>query len=210
MLKNWIVKTKQIKNKEKGFLSHVNYLLDAKRASHHFTSISVLTGNAKKIIQAIEARKVFRRKNGLRGGGVSNFCTSFILTIPRDIEQPSKSDWKKVLTLIYKAIANEIGVEPITIKRHAFAVLHDESSSPDKPTHVHLLISNVIDDIYQKKITQYAVTHSVKGALNNGVRLTVGEDNYKYTPKRRQKYDKPQWIVRLEKADLIEKKVNQL
>lgn len=210
MLKNWIVKTKQIKNKEKGFLNHVEYLLDNKRASHHYTNISVLSDNAKRIIKAVEARKAFRRKNGLRGGGVSNYCTSFILTIPRDIEQPSKSDWKKVLTLIYKAIADEIGVDPITIKRHAYAVLHDESSSPDKPSHVHLLVSNVIDDIYQKKITQYAVTHTVKRALNKGIRLTVGEDNYKYSPKRRQKYNKPQWVVRLEKATLIEKKVNQL
>jgi len=132
------------------------------------------------------------------------------MTIPRDIEQPTPEDWKKILNITYKAIANEIGTDTTTIKQHAYAVLHDESSSPNKPSHVHLLISNVINNDYHKKITQYAVTHTVKRALNNGIRLTVGEDNYKYTPSRRQKYNKPQWVVRLEKADLIEKKVNQL
>lgn len=210
MLKNWIVKTKQIKNCEKGFTNHVEYLADNSRASHHYTKVNVLNDNAKEILSAIEKRKEKRRKNGLRGGGISNYCTSFIMTIPRDIEQPTPEDWKKILNITYKAIANEIGTDAATIKQHSYAVLHDESSSPDKPSHVHLLVSNVINDVYQKKITQYAVTHTVKRALNDGIRTTVGEDNYKYTPRRRQKYNKPQWVIRLEKADLIEKKVNQL
>ena len=210
MLKNWIVKTKQIKNNEKGFLNHVEYLLDTKRASHHYTNISVLTDNARGIIKAIETRTALRRKNGLRGGGIRNYCTSFILTIPRDIEQPTKSDWKIILNLIYKAIADEVGIDHITIEKHAYSVLHDESDSQDKPSHVHLLISNVIDGAYQKKVTQFAATHSVKQALNHGIRLTVGEDNYNYMPKRRQKYNKPQWVIRLEKVKLIEKKLNRL
>ncbi|TKB00717.1 hypothetical protein E5672_18785 [Alteromonas portus] len=210
MLKNWIVKTKQIKNAEKGFTNHVEYLADKSRASHHYTNISILTDNAKEILRAIERHKDKRRKHGLRGGGISNYCTSFIMTIPTDIEQPTPEDWKKILNITYRAIANEIGTDAASIKQHAYAVLHDESSSQDKPSHVHLLVSNVIDDVYQKKITQYAVTHIVKRALNDGIRITVGEDNYNYSPRRRQKYNKPYWVVRIEKAKLIEKKVNQL
>jgi len=70
MLKNWIVKTKQIKNGEKGFTNHVEYLADNSRASHHYTNISVLTDNAKEILRAIQGNRILLPKNKL--------CSEFI------------------------------------------------------------------------------------------------------------------------------------
>lgn len=210
MLKNWIVKTKQIKNKDKGFLNHVEYLTDQKRPSHHYTKIKVLNDNAANILKAVEERQCDRRSKGIRGGGVSNYCTSFILSLPTDINQPNSREWKKILHEIYKGISDEVGLPASVIREHSFAVLHDESQAPDKCSHVHLLVANVICKSYQKKITQRSVTYAVKQSLNQGVLKTVGECNYAYKPRKKQRYNKPAWTVRLEKAQLIESKINDL
>lgn len=210
MLKNWVVKTSQIKKKDSGFINHVNYLTDKNRASHFYSDITVLADNAKNIIKAVDDRQNYRKSRSLRGGGIRNYCTSFILTVPRDIKQPSVKDWEKILSLVYATIAKQIDLEPSVIEQHAFSVLHDESSSPDKNSHVHLLVSNVIHKKFQKKITQKAVTQAVKQALNLGVLLTVQEDNSQYKPSKKQKYNKPAFLVRQEKLLRIEQQLQQL
>ncbi|WP_032096690.1 MULTISPECIES: hypothetical protein [unclassified Alteromonas] len=210
MLKNWIVKTTQIKNKETGFIAHVNYLIDEKRPSHHYTNISVLVNNADAIVSAVDERQKNRKLKGLRGGGVRNYCTSFILTVPRDIKQPNKKDWQKIIQLTLSKIASETGLDIKLIFKHCVAVLHDESKSTDKSSHVHLLVSNVISNEFQKSITQKAVTLAVKNALNEGVLKTVGENNIDYTPKRKQRYNKPSWAFRQERNEEIEKKLKAL
>jgi hypothetical protein len=110
----------------------------------------------------------------------------------------------------YKSISKVTGLDAKIIRMHSFAVLHDESSSPDKVSHVHLLISNVISDSFQKKITQRVATQAVKNALNIAIKHTVGEDHNRYTPTRRQRYNKPTWAIRSEKNVQVENKLREL
>ena len=210
MLINWVVKLLQVKGKLKGFLNKIHYLVDVSRASHYYTKIVVLTDNARNIIKAVEDRQADRKAKGLRGGGIINYASEFILTIPRDIKQPNTREWQKILHIIYKAIAEVTGLPLATIREHAYAVLHDESASPDKNSHVHFLLGNVINKQFQKKITQKATLHAIKMALNDGIRATVREDNYKYVPKRKQKRNKPVWVIRAEKLAQAEQRFNHL
>lgn len=210
MLTNWVVKLLQVKGKLKGFLNKIHYLIDSNRASHYYTKIIVLTDNAKNILNAVEERQADRKKAGLRGGGIRNYASEFILTIPRDIKQPNSREWQKILHLIYKAVAEVTELPLTTIRNHSFAVLHDESASPNKNSHVHLLIANVMDKQFQKTITQKATLHAIKMALNDGIKTTVREDNYQYVPKRRQSANKPIWMYRAEQVQRYETKLNEL
>ena len=201
---NWVVKTKQLK--KNNLYNHINYLTDKSRSSHFYTKIHVLTDNANNIVKSIECRQQARKKAGVRGGGIQNAATVFIMSLPREIPLNSRQ-WSKILHLTYRNIAKATELSLKEIREHSFAVLHDESESPDKCSHIHLVVSNVINEKMQKKITQKCTTHTVKMAFNEGVKATVGIDNLDYTPKRRQNKNRPQWVVQKEKAIKAEKKV---
>lgn len=204
MLKNWLVKTKQIKNKSNGFVNSVNYLKDKNRSAHSYTDISVLNDSSKRILDEYDKRTLFRRKNGLRGGGVNNYATSFVLSLPRDIKQPTKDQWKKISLDVISAIAETNGIDKKKLKDLSHVVLHDESQSPDKHTHVHMLVSNVVDNQVVKGISQFKTTHAIKQQFNKSVYKHLGVDNYKYMPKNEGKPDKPLWVARAEKLKAID------
>jgi len=201
MLKNWLVKTKQIKNKEKGFINHINYLADEKRSSHHYSKIKILNDKALNILKAFDDRKAYRQKNGIRGGGVNNYATTFIMSLPRDIKQPTDSDWIKISYQLIKDLAETNNIEINKIKEHCHIVLHDESKSENKPSHIHVVLSNVIDNEVVKSISQYKTTYAVKQSFNRSVKAVLGVDNAKYQPKQENVPKKPFWVIRQEKLE---------
>lgn len=210
MIKNWTVKTKQIKKKEKGLLNHFNYLFNKKRAAHFYSEISDLNNSTDKlnnIFNEIEARKEFRRENGLRGGGVSNLASSFVLSLPRDIKQPTKKEWKKIAAISLKELSKDLDIPFDKIKNNSVVVLHDESNSPSKSSHVHILVSNVIDGKVEKGISQYKGTYAMKKGVNKAVKQVLGVDNKHYTPKDENVGDKPLYAAREDNLNNKEEKL---
>ena len=241
MLKNWLVKTQQ----KETISTHINYLKNENRDSHFYTKIDVLLDNSKNIIDAIEDRKQHRRDHGLRGGAVKNEATSMIISLPRDIKQPTPKEWSQMLNIVLTDVCNTINkdvdkqnkkelekrndsnykskksIQPnITLKElkaHCVAVLHDESSSDNKSSHVHLILSNIIKNEVIKPISQIGVTYSAKNSFNKAVKRVLGVDHMEYTPKE-SKFDKtfkdkPLYVLREEKAQKAEeraKKANAL
>jgi hypothetical protein len=203
MIKNWLVKTKQIKKKEKGFLNHVNYLTNNNKPSHEYSKITVLNNGAENILKEHDKRTDFRRRNGLRGGGVSNFATSLVMSLPRSIKQPTNEEWKKIGLYAIKEIAKANNIDFQKLKNKAHIVLHNESSSTSKSSHLHILISNVIDNEVQKGISQKKTTFTAKKAFNYSVKKLLNEDNNNYTPVNQKMKDKPLFIARAEKAETI-------
>ncbi|EJD0676454.1 hypothetical protein [Vibrio parahaemolyticus] len=210
MIKNWTVKTKQIKKKEKGLLNHFNYLFNKKRAAHFYSEISDLNNSTDKlnnIFNEIEARKEFRRENGLRGGGVSNLASSFVLSLPRDIKQPTKKEWKKIAAISLKELSKDLDIPFDKIKNNSVVVLHDESNSPSKSSHVHILVSNVIDGKVEKGISQYKGTYAMKKGVNKAVKQVLGVDNKHYAPKDENVGDKPLYAAREDNLNNKEEKL---
>lgn len=198
-LKNWTVKTKQIKKKSDGLIKHFNYLFNKKRASHFYSEIVDLNNSKSmlnNILQEIDNRKEYRIENGLRGGGVSNLATSFVVSIPRDIKQPTNQEWKDIAAITLKQLANDIEVPFEKIARRSVIVLHDESNSPSKSSHLHILVSNIIDGQVVKPISQYQGTHSMKKGINKAVKHVLGEDHKNYMPKNKNVGDKPLFVKR--------------
>jgi len=239
MIKNWTVKVNQIRNsgyKKKykkvinkdgsvkykaisgkarkvinGFINHVNYLKDKNRPAHKDTRITVLLNNAKNILNAIDERRLFRKSKGLVGGGVRNFCTSIVLSIPNDINQPKDNhDWSKISSRVIFDIAKTTNLPFELIKKHTYIVLHDESASPDKHSHIHVLVSNVINNEVVKVISQRKTVHAIKMGFNKSVKVVLNEDHKNYTPKNTKFFDKPLWLARQEKATVLEKHTKKL
>lgn len=199
MIKNWLVKTKQIKKKEDGFINHINYLADEKRSSHYYSRIRILNDKAGNILKAFDDRTAYRQKKGLRGGGVSNYATTFIMSLPRDIKQPTDNEWLKISAEMIKDLAKINNIKVDKIKEHCHIVLHDESKSDDKPSHIHVVVSNVIDNEVVKSISQYKSTDAVKKSFNRSVKAILNVDNTKYQPKEENVPDVPYWVLRQEK-----------
>lgn len=197
MLKNWLVKTKQIKKKEKGFLNHTNYLVDEKRVSHEHSTITVLNEASREIIDEVDKRTMHRQENGLRGGGVSNFATSFIVSLPTDIKQPNVDEWRQIGLYGIKKMAESIGVDYKDLKKISHIVLHEEKN---KSNHIHILVGNVLDNEVIKKVSQYRSTYAMKKAVNYSVKKLLNEDNTQYTPKTQKVGKKPLFMLRAEKA----------
>lgn len=205
MLKNWTVTTKQILKQSSGFQNHINYLVDKNRSSHENTRFVVLNNAARNIIEEIENRKEYRREVGLRGGGVSNYATSFCLNLPRDIKQPTDEEWEKIGNLVIERLAKINKLDADKLKKLTHLVIHDESSG-DKNNHLNMTVSNVYGNNVIKGITQFRSTHGVKMAFNDAVRDVLGVDNFSYIPEKPNRGKVPLWKAREEKAKDAEKR----
>jgi len=210
-IKNWTVKTKQIKKKSKGLINHFNYLLDKKRDGHFYSQIVDLNGSPdrlKTILDEIEERKKYRQENGLRGGGVTNLATSFVLSLPRDIKQPTQKEWKRIAANTLKKLADDLDIPFEKIRDRSVVVLHDESNSTTKSSHLHILVGNVIDGKVIKPISQYQGTYSMKLGFNKAVKRVLNEDNNLYVAMNENVGDKPLFAARAEKAEKERQEIN--
>jgi hypothetical protein len=199
MIKNWLVKTKQIKKKKSGFQSHVNYLINENKASHSGTTIHVLNDSSQNILNEIDNRKLHRQEQGLRGGGVSNYATSFVISLPVDIKQANPEEWKQIGLYGIKKIAQKINVDYKDLKNISHIVLHEEEN---KPSHIHVLVGNVLNNEVIKGVSQFKATHELKKSVNYSVKKLLNEDNNDYIPKSKNK-NLPGWLVKSLKAEKI-------
>ena len=209
-IKNWIVKTKQIKKKSDGLINHYNYLFDKNRPSHATTNIVDLNNSPNKLINIIneyEGRQAERKKNGIRGGGVSNLATSFVMSLPKDIDQPTTEQWKKIISVSLREMAKDLKMDLKTLQKNSVVVLHDESLNNDKSSHVHILTSNIIDGQVFKPLSQLKATYAMKNGFNKGVKQVLGVDNLKYEPETQGVKDKPLWLARNEKLKKMKKEI---
>jgi hypothetical protein len=210
MIKNWTVKTKQIKKKEKGFINYVNYLNDNERPSHYNTRIVILSDRSSNIMREVDMRKIYRKNSSLRGGGVSNYATSFVISLPNDIKQPTDQEWKKIGLYTIKTLSKTFNIDYEKLKKLSHIVLHDESKNHDKHSHIHISISNVVNNDVVKGISQYRATYAVKKSVNRSVKHYLGVDHVLYSPKKKHKSNQPLWASRKEKVYRLENKLLML
>lgn len=207
-IKNWLVNTKQIKQKQLGLFRHFTYLFDKNRPAHYYSKIFDLNKSPEKlsnIINQHETRKNKRKEKKLRGGGVSNLATSFVLALPRDINQPKNiSEWQRIVKITLQELSDKTQISFDKIIEHSVIVLHEESRSRDKPNHVHILVGNVIDGQVQKSLSQFRATNAMKSGFNLAVKQVLGEDHRTYTPKKKNVGKKPLFIAREEKLNALE------
>jgi hypothetical protein len=189
---------KRIKN---GFSKHVRYLNDENASSHSFSNIHVIFDKAGNILSSINDRTTYRQENGIRGGGVLNYSTAMVLALPRDIKQPSLDDWKRIADQLIIDVAKVNNIKIDILKEHTHVVLHDESKSPDKNSHIHVLFPNVLNNVVVKGISQRKTVHAAKMSFNRSVLNVLGVCNTTYTPEQENVSDVPLWAARAAKAE---------
>jgi hypothetical protein len=203
MLKNWLVKMKQIKKGSKGFINHSTYLSCNNRAAHEKTDITVLNDASKNIINEVDKRTLYRQKNSLTGGGVRNYASSFVISLPNNIKQPTTEEWEKISLYAIKKIAEATDINFNELRKISHIVLHNEDRSLNKNNHVHILVGNVLDNKVIKKVSQYGALHAIKESVNYSVKKLLNEDNNTYIPKNSNVKDKPLYVARAEKIEII-------
>ena len=203
MIKNWVVKTKQIKKSHKGLQNYINYLKNDRSVSHSLTKIENVFESkplAFDLLDAVDERQQERRSKGLRGGGVSNHATSFVISCPPGVH-PTSKNWEKVAGVVLKDLAKHLQIKPDTLARHSFLNIHNESES-GKNSHLNVVVSNVIDKKHRKDLTQFGATYQVKKSVNKAFKRYLGLDNKKYIARDKWKKgkNKPLWAARLDNA----------
>ena len=210
MIKNWTVKTAQIKRKRKtksgktlksSAMKYCKYLLNEKANSHHKTTIIELKKNASSICEIerqIHERKIFRQATGLRGGGFNSEATSFVLSLPKDVYQPTDNEWAVIAAKAVEELSNVTGVPVKDLWKQSVVVLHKEGSK-NKNNHLNLCIGNIYNNDYIKSLTQLKSTYAVKQSFNKSM-LSLGVDHKEYEAKKPNRGNKPLFAAREEKA----------
>ena len=209
MLKNWTVKTEQIKyknkNKKTGKVRQsspekfVSYLLNKKHSRHLTTNIVDLKDSLSatmEIEKAIIERKIYRKEQGLRGGAINNPATSFDLVLPKDVKQPTVDEWREIGKNAVRAIAKANGLDAKEVWKKTAMVLHEETDA-NKKSHITMMVGNIYDNLSCKGMTQLKTTYAVKESFNASM-LKIGVDHKQYTPQTRNQ-NKPLWLAREEK-----------
>ena len=220
MVKNWTVKTQQIKKKRKlksgrilksGAFKYGQYLLNEKANSHKKTTIIDLNNAAEKICEIerqIHERTLHRKTEGLRGGGINMEATSFVLSLPKDVKQPTPEEWRKIAADALKAVAKATGIPVSDLAKQAACVLHQEDSE-NKNTHLNIMIGNVRNNEYLKPLTQHKSTYAVKQSFNASM-LALGVDHKLYEPVRPKSGNVPLWLARERKIEEAKDKLHKV
>lgn len=168
----------------------LRYLVDEKAPSHKQTNIIDLHfGN--ELVDAYDKRRAERQRLGIRGGGVRNYATSFIVSLPDDLGHPDKKTWRNILKTVLLKVAEANGLDPKTLAKHSRAVIHDERKS-GKNSHIHLVVSNIIDKKTVKGITQNKTLWAMKCGFNEAVKRFVGVDYKHYKTKQQREEEQKQ------------------
>ena len=214
MIKNWLVKTKQIKKGSKGLKNYLHYLQNDNAVSHFKTVFDKPINAGSKLLDAYDLRRYDRQSKGLRGGGVKNHATSWVISCPPNVH-PSPDQWKKIAKDVLKDLGKELNLSPKDLAKHSFINVHNEKKS-GKYSHLNIVLSNIINNDFRKDITQHKATWAVKHSINKAFKQHLGIDNRTYTPRDKWKIgkNKPLWAARLDNAkteltEIIERKNSQ-
>ena len=187
-------------------------------------------------ISAINERNKQRQEHKLKFSNINNYASSFVFSLPRTIKQPTAKQWSIIINSIFKNMVIDINkatlrdnakeiknrnnakakyknkalMPTITLdelKKHSLVVLHDESLSPSKNSHCHVLISNVIKNVVIKPISQKCASYSAKKSFNKAVLKVLNEDNHNYMPIMKKSFNKPLWAAHEDKIKKLELKL---
>ena len=188
-IKNFFVKGKAIKFKEKGIINYYRYLNDKEHPNHKGKTNNIynIIGNNNFIRNCITSSvKINLKKSLLKGKGgrfIKEFAHSFVFSPPPELIL-EKKDWENLTKRLMKHIFNYIKNSNSSITKekflqHTFVNVHEEDIS-----HLNLLFSKVIDD---KPIhwSKYQLNRLLKQEFNLFC-LENGLDYKTYTPKKKK------------------------
>lgn len=190
-MKNWTVIAKPLT--KKGASKHQEYLLDINHKSHAKTeNIIHLSGDFEKIMDENDLLMMTRFQNNKGGRPPKNVGRSLVFSLPKGI-RPSPEIWSKVVDNALNEVSKVTNIPKEDLSH--FAILHDE---PTKNSHIHLLMGQNPNGVYNKKLTNKTMITACKIAFNRTIKEEMNLSNEVHIPKKTGK-NKPLWAARADK-----------
>lgn len=209
MIKNWIVITQRIKNRQDGLVKYAKYLTDENHPNHskHNTGIIPVVGNYERFCQYATSQAVSFDLNNKKGGRkVESYAQSFDFVLPDTVKKPTPEQWKEIAKDLVINAHKQMGLE-ISMRdfgRTVFANIHDQHNP-----HLNLLIPRIIEGQRMDKLDKKGLLASLKKQFNASA-LKHCEINFNnYTPikpnrgKRQRQWQLDQQNARAEQEKAI-------
>lgn len=110
-IKNWTVTVRQVKDKQNGLISYVNYLDSKSVQSHKNTEIYSVFENAasdKNFFLKNTLLEVAKCDKASSGRAFSSYATSFDFVLPETVNRPTPEQWKKITADILRTAHAEL------------------------------------------------------------------------------------------------------
>ena len=201
MIKNFVVKVKQIKCKDKGLRNFINYLCDEKRHPDGIINFKKISNNEtffKNTLKNIINFELEKKLNKKGGRKIESYADSFIFTVPPELYNKLDLEKEKEITIellnkLYKLFNNILETEYNkkisfnTFIKHIFINIHT-----NKHIHFNFVIPRVIDlgnnQYFSNRITnRKRFLHLAKAAWNQIIFEKLGLSIEDYKPKTKFK-----------------------
>ena len=201
MIKNFVVKVKQIKHKDAGLRNFINYLCDEKRHPDGIVNFNKtfekekFFKNTLKNIVNFELEKKLNKKAGRK---MESYADSFIFTIPPELrdkmilgkeKEITEELIKKLYKLFNSILKNEynLDIDINTFLKHIFINIHT-----NKHIHFNFVMPRVIDlgkeKYFSNRITnRKRFLHLAKASWNQIIFEKLGVSTDDYQPKTKLK-----------------------
>jgi len=197
MIKNFVVKVKQIKHRDKGLRNFINYLTDKKRHPDGIINFNKTFDKEKffkntlKNIVNFELEKKLNKKAGRK---MESYADSFIFTVPPELYNKVDLEKQKEITLeliekLYKLFSSilkneyNLNIDKNTFIKHIFINIHT-----NKHIHFNFVMPRVIQlkngEYFSNRITnRKRFLHLAKAQWNQIVYEKLGVSTADYQPK---------------------------
>lgn len=181
-IKNWIVTTERVKNKDTGLSEYTSYLVSQKHQNHRETEIIPISGHFNAFINnTIKETLEFDGKNKKGGRKVESYAQSFNFILPPP-HKPSKENWEKIANDLLKVIHQELNIKADYKKFGAscFLNIHDQANP-----HLNMLIPRIFDGQRLADLDRKNVLAKLKLQFNQSVLKHCQIDHEKHNPLRK-------------------------
>jgi hypothetical protein len=191
-IKNFFVKVKGVKFKEKGLKNIINYLSDKKRHPDGIITTKLSDGETffLKTIKDIEKNELEKSWNGKAGRKVQSYADSYVFAFPKGLEIKNE-EYQKIITDLLKKLHyhfNQILEEEKnkTIDFNTFASSIFLNIHTNKHIHINLLFPRVFqlkDQLYTNRITnRKKFLTRAKASFNETIKNNFDLDVKDYKP----------------------------
>lgn len=181
-IKNWIVTTERVKNKDYGLSEYASYLVSQKHQNHRETEIFPIFGNFNTFINSTIQQTLEFDKNNKKGGRkVESYAQSFNFILPPP-HKPTLEQWKKISVDLMKVVHTEMKIKSNINEfgNACFLNLHDQ-----KNPHLNMLIPRIFKNERLADLDRKNVLAKLKLQFNQSVLKHCQIDHEKHNPLRK-------------------------
>jgi hypothetical protein len=182
MIKNFFVKRKIVKNKEKGLFNLLNYLENEEHKNHKEKTEKIIPVHRESsnyylnVLNRVKKREFTTKKAGKGGRDIQSYRYSYCFSFPKGVN-PTQEEYKKIIEILLKDFSSVLNVEKEELLNNSFINIH-ENENKHINLITHKIFNNEVIDLSKNK---YLIT--LKKSFNNRCLNVLNLDKNSYKPK---------------------------